>query len=313
MFSKSFRVATAAASVLMSTTALMAHDGYQARVDDHAPIGVMADHYHKAGEWMASARYMTMQMDDPTSAIGPQEMSKSMIMAGVMYAPVDWVTFAASLGFSDQEMTSNMMPMGDMGMTPMPMEMNASGITDLNVNALFPVFDTGSSRLVAKAGLSLPTGDDNDLSDAGMRLGQNMQSGTGSYGFKPALTYSNFQDGWSFGGQLSAVIWLDDNSYNQRSGDSWMTTAWVSKTLSPSFSISARTSYDEMEDAKGKLHDYGTRKRWMAYGGVNYVIRDGSLAGNRFAVEVGAPLDENRADNNLGTDYRLIVGWQLAF
>lgn len=32
------------------------------RADDHAPIGVMADHYHEAGEFMFSYRYMSMSM-----------------------------------------------------------------------------------------------------------------------------------------------------------------------------------------------------------------------------------------------------------
>jgi len=32
------------------------------RPDDHAPIGVMADHYHHAGEWMFSYRFMRMEM-----------------------------------------------------------------------------------------------------------------------------------------------------------------------------------------------------------------------------------------------------------
>ena len=33
------------------------------RPDGHAPIGVMGDHTHKAGEWMASYRYMRMEME----------------------------------------------------------------------------------------------------------------------------------------------------------------------------------------------------------------------------------------------------------
>ena len=33
-----------------------------ARPDGHAPIGVMGEHTHKAGEWMFSYRYMHMSM-----------------------------------------------------------------------------------------------------------------------------------------------------------------------------------------------------------------------------------------------------------
>jgi len=33
------------------------------RADGHAPIGVMGDHQHEAGEWMVSFRYMRMAME----------------------------------------------------------------------------------------------------------------------------------------------------------------------------------------------------------------------------------------------------------
>ena len=33
------------------------------RVDSHAPLGVMGDHTHEAGEWMLSFRAMRMVMD----------------------------------------------------------------------------------------------------------------------------------------------------------------------------------------------------------------------------------------------------------
>ena len=36
---------------------------YGARPDGHAPISVMGEHTHSAGEWMASYRYMNMQMN----------------------------------------------------------------------------------------------------------------------------------------------------------------------------------------------------------------------------------------------------------
>ena len=42
-----------------------AHEGDGGKVtyaSDHAPIGVMADHRHKQGEWMMSYRYMYMDM-----------------------------------------------------------------------------------------------------------------------------------------------------------------------------------------------------------------------------------------------------------
>ena len=76
------------------------------RPDRHAPIGVMGDHTHKAGEFMLSYRYMRMRMggmrdgDDRVSAssvlgdyiVAPKSMDMNMHMFGAMVAPVDGVT-----------------------------------------------------------------------------------------------------------------------------------------------------------------------------------------------------------------------------
>jgi len=39
-------------------------DVSSARPDGHAPIGVMGEHTHKAGEWMLSYRYRNMFMSE---------------------------------------------------------------------------------------------------------------------------------------------------------------------------------------------------------------------------------------------------------
>ena len=44
---------------------------------DHAPIGVMGDHYHKKGEWMFSIRFSEMWMGD--NVLDGNEISDSEI------------------------------------------------------------------------------------------------------------------------------------------------------------------------------------------------------------------------------------------
>jgi hypothetical protein len=74
------------------------------RADSHAPIGVMGDHRHEAGEVMLSYRFMRMMMQgsrDGTDAIDnseivspsgynfmvtPEKMPMNMHMFGVMFA-----------------------------------------------------------------------------------------------------------------------------------------------------------------------------------------------------------------------------------
>ena len=74
------------------------------RADDHAPIGVMADHTHRLGEVMFSYRFMAMEMDgvrDRTDRgsnadvfaqrcmVSPTRMRMQMHMLGAMWAPND--------------------------------------------------------------------------------------------------------------------------------------------------------------------------------------------------------------------------------
>ena len=103
------------ASTLLATQVIADSD----RAIDHGPIGVMGDHFHKAGEWMVSARLMRMHMsgnqlgDDELSdsdvitqpnapgrmpavlSVVPQDMDMDMLMLGAMYAPSDRLTLMA--------------------------------------------------------------------------------------------------------------------------------------------------------------------------------------------------------------------------
>ena len=58
---KHFSTCAALAACLLLPVA--AHGDSAQRPDDHAPIGVMGDHTHQAGEWMLSWRRMAMTME----------------------------------------------------------------------------------------------------------------------------------------------------------------------------------------------------------------------------------------------------------
>jgi hypothetical protein len=72
-------------SLLIAVNSAHADEGPHAggifRADDHAPIGIMADHYHEAGEFMFSYRYMSMSMED--NLIGGSSVSPTQIATTV--------------------------------------------------------------------------------------------------------------------------------------------------------------------------------------------------------------------------------------
>ncbi len=171
------------------TTPALAHD---VRADDHAPIGVMADHAHKQGEFMLSIRHMHMEMSGnqigsdgispdeivttipnrffgapgqpPTLRIVPTSMRTDMTMVGAMYAPTDWVTLVAMGSYVQKEMDHTTY-MGGMG-TNVRGEFRTSpeGFGDITVGGIFPVLGVADRKsdsqqeLNIRAAVSIPTG-----------------------------------------------------------------------------------------------------------------------------------------------------------
>ena len=144
IFLKSFAFAKAIACAVLFWASVSSLAFASHRAIDHAPIGVMADHTHDRGEWMLSYRVMQMEMQgsrDGTSPISPEEtvtsvanpfagqpgqpptlrvvpteMSMTMHMLGVMYAPTERVTLMAMFNVIDQEMDHTTF-LGGMGTT----------------------------------------------------------------------------------------------------------------------------------------------------------------------------------------------------
>lgn len=122
------------ASIALVSLALVASSSFgdTVRADSHAPIGVMGDHTHQAGEFMFSYRFMSMTMDGnrsgsdflspldiatsvpnrffgspmqpPTLRVVPLDMRMDMHMFGMMYAPTSWLTLMGMTSYKDNSM-----------------------------------------------------------------------------------------------------------------------------------------------------------------------------------------------------------------
>ena len=159
--------------------------------DDHAPIGVMGDHLHNKGEWMASYRFMNMGMDgnrDGTDRldesevllsgtglyrVAPTDMSMTMHMLGLMYATSDNLTLMAMIPYIENDM-GHVTAMGGAFNT------SSSDLGDISLVAL----SSFSNGMLWQMGLSFPTGDQNqkDLTPTGNSvLPYSMQIGSGTY------------------------------------------------------------------------------------------------------------------------------------
>ena len=162
-------------------------DEISARADSHAPISVMGDHTHKAGEFMFSFRHMEMSMSGnlqgsedisdedivttianrfaamegmpPTLRIVPQEMTTRMEMFGAMYAPSDRITLMAMMNYISKEMTLKTY-LGMMGTNVRgQFKTSSEGLGDTKLGALVTLWHTPEHKIHLNLGLSLPTGE----------------------------------------------------------------------------------------------------------------------------------------------------------
>ncbi|MBK8814211.1 MAG: DUF3570 domain-containing protein [Methylococcaceae bacterium] len=192
----------------------------------------------------------------------PREMVMNMHMLDIMYAPTDWLTLMLMPQFLDMKM-----PMyqpesiigaghshGGDGQTSH--ESLTGGIGDTGLYALIKLFDTPHQHLHATLGFSAPTGDTGikikdyagtfasryNLDGAYTHYG--MQLGSGTWDFKPSITYTGKVNDWSWGAQLGGTLRMEhSNSSGYALGDLFETSLWGAYDLTPWLSISVRAAY----------------------------------------------------------------------
>lgn len=308
-----------------------------ARSDSHAPIGVMADHTHKAGEWMISYRYMRMHMagnrDGSTQVdadavlvnymVAPLRMTMQMHMFGAMYAPTDWVTLMVMLPYTEISMDHRRRD-------GVRFTTETAGIGDVKLAAMFPLPLEGHHRAHVTAGFSVPTGsiDKKDTLPAPVgrvRLPYPMQLGSGTVDFLPSATYTWQGEAWSFGGQLGATLRIGENDNDYTLGNKFDATGWASHQWQPEVSTSLRLAFSSWKDIDGAdpaLNpamvptadpDLRSGERLDLLVGLNLKPDQDWLKGHRIAIEFGVPIYQSLDGPQLETDWLLTAGWQYSF
>lgn len=278
-----------AASLLAATsTYSFASPGHNHDASDaidsqtHAPIGVMGEHTHKAGEWMISFRSSVMTMKgtrigtDRISTVEvtnqpnrfappaglrvvPTEMTMQMQMLGVMWAPSDRVTLMLMAPWIRKYMTHTTFAMGSGTNVRGEFTTEAEGWGDISFGGLFPISTKGHGKLTAGMSFSAPTGSveetDQILRPDGAtpspRLPYSMQLGSGSWAAKPSVTYACNCSTWGWGVQYNAMIPLEDNDEGYQFGDIHRLTGWISKAFGPQVSIALRAEFEHEDQIAG--------------------------------------------------------------
>lgn len=303
-----------------------------ARPDGHAPISVMGDHTHSAGEFMLSYRFMDMHMEDNRDGtdelstddvlaqfpVAPTEMGMQMHMLGAMYAPTDDLTLMAMLPYTSMEM-EHRTRMGVRFTT------ESSGLGDVSLGGLYKIFDRSGQRIHLNLGLSLPTGstDQRDDTPAGEDsvLPYPMQLGSGTYDLLPGVTYLGQSELGSWGAQVRGRLRLGRNDEDYALGDRLEAGAWLARRWTDWLSTSLRLNFQTWGDIRGeddRLNpmliptadtDLRSGSRLDLGLGLNVYDRDGFRVGAEFSL----PLYQSLDGPQLETDWMGMVGLQLSF
>ncbi len=367
------------AALKVDLNALSVHDSESphARHSRHheEPAGLMFGHMlDKAGAFMLGYRYMWSSQggsilegnhpspDSTTVAracgghscyLAPSSMAMSMHMLDLMVAPADWLTLMLMPQFVDMDMSMRALngappPPNAHGPHHVQNGHDTGGIGDLGMYALFRLFDGNTHRVHFTAGFSAPVGDvnihlrRNHGIDGGF-IDYGMQLGSGTWDFKPSLTYTGSLDNVSWGTQIGGTVRMENrNSSGYRLGDIFQATSWGSYRLTPWLSASVRGIYTVQGEIGGQYagansdtndpnyntdgtttsiikfgpHDYPQNyggRFWDAGLGLNVNVPNGNLAGNRISLEWLQPVYTDVNGYQLDRDGALNLTWRYGF
>ena len=338
-----------------SSFTLFAYADSGARAIDHAPIGVMADHYHKKGESMISVRqgYMDMSgnlldgksisnsqilaMPNPLGdmpanlSVVPTEMDMKMTMIGAMYAPSDRVTLMAMVMSMSKDMTLNsyepMMGRNLIG----SFSTSSSDISDISLGALIKLQETDTSRWHGEVTVQQSIGDnkakDVVLTPMGMNmemiLPYGMQAGDDATRLVLGLTnLRTLSEKVVWGNQLRSRFVVSDNDWSF--GDQTELNTWLQYALNKSVSFSSRLKVVYQDKLSGRNsmisapvqtanpENYGGREVHFALG-VNFLTHILPGKSDRFGLELIKPIQQEKNNLQMDTDYQFILGYQKAF
>ena len=341
--------------LILSSLSLTAYSDSAMGAIDHAPIGVMADHYHKKGESMISVRqgYMDMSgnlldgksisnsqilaMPNPLGdmpanlSVVPTEMDMKMTMIGAMYAPSDRVTLMAMVMSMSKNMTLNSyQPMMGRNLIG-SFSTSSSDISDISLGALIKLQETDTSRCHGEVTVQQSIGDnkakDVVLTPMGMNmemiLPYGMQAGDDATRLVLGLTnLRTLSEKVVWGNQLRSRFVVSDNAWSF--GDQTELNTWLQYALNKSVSFSSRLKVVYQDKLSGRNsmisapvqtanpENYGGREVHFALG-VNFLTHILPGKSDRFGLELIKPIQQEKNNLQMDTDYQFILGYQKAF
>lgn len=350
------------------------HEGMTHHHHSNAPAGVQFDHVlPKAGDFMVGYRYMRnvqagdfrlgdqlISLDQARKegcygvecAVTPNNMTMNMHMLDLMVAPTDWLTLMLMPQWVDMDMhmtpNPNVQLDGGHGGHAAVHEHQTGGIGDLGMYGLFKLYGDHHHHLNLALGASAPTADVDLIQRKtavnpifNNPLHYCMQLGSGTWDFKPALTYSGQAEQFLWGAQVNGTLRLESqNKSGFAFGDIFQGTAWGGYQWTDWLSTTARGVFTSQSEIKGRyptllVDDSANPGRQIPYQdqhidtfgqpenyggsfvdlglGINVSIPHGAFAGNSLKFEWLQPIYTNFNGYQPDRDYALNFTWSYGF
>lgn len=282
----------------------------------------------------------------------PTFMNMYMHMLDIMYAPTDWFNLMLMPQFMDMDMNLRQLS----GVVPDTKTYDhlhgghtTGGIGDTLMYGMFKLFDDGQHHVNVGMGFSAPTADvDIKLNrmhgvDGGF-IHYGMQLGSGTWDFKPTLTYSGRYDDWSWGAQINGTTRMQNHNQSGFAfGDMVQSSAWGGYNLLKWLSGSVRGVYTTQGAIRGRFNPIpgdciaadqqtklscadtnpqgGTMDHPQNYGGrfwdvglgLNAMIPDGAFVGHHMSVEWLQPVMDDVNGYQLERSGSLTATWSYMF
>jgi hypothetical protein len=333
-----------------------------------SPAGIMFDHVLvQSGDMMIGYRYMRNEQagkllfgnhavnlntvrakacGKQECLVAPQYMMMNMHMLDLMYAPTDWLTLMLMPQFMDMEMgLKHLSEASDQGYNHggAAHGHQTGGIGDTGMYALFKLFDTDSHHLNLSLGGTAPTGDvgiklrkTNAIQSYDTFIHYGMQLGSGTWDFKPSLTYTGGYEQFNWGAQVTGTKRLESrNESGFAFGDNFQGSAWGGYHWTNWLATTVRGIYTWQGTVHGHYPVIDTSFRGFPYTsshigpfdktanyggkfvdlglGVNITIPTGAFQGNHFKFEWLQPIHTDYNGYQLDRDGGLSFTWGYGF
>ena len=343
------------------------HVGHTHHAGLASPAGVMFDHVlPQSGDMMIGYRYMRSEQagsmllgsqnvdtdsvrlkgcDAQECMVLPNYMAMNMHMLDLMYAPTDQLTLMLMPQFMDMEM----------GLTHLVETSSAhnhggsahghqtGGVGDTGIYALFKLFDNNTHHINLSVGGTAPTGDvtiklrkTNTNQSYNTFIHYGMQLGSGTWDFKPSLTYTGKLNAFTWGAQVTGTKRLENhNESGFAFGDLFQTSVWGGYRWTNWLATTMRGVYTWQDAVQGHYPIINTSFRGFPYKpthvgpfdsptnyggrffdlglGINVSIPNGAFAGHTLKFEWLQPLHTDYNGYQLDRDGALSFSWNYGF